>query len=128
MVPHVAGLVAMVLVSRSSDRKLERRFHVAIPALIAGIALLSLGSSGSAFSAIALLSFATLGIYSVYGPFYSLPSGFLTGFAAASGIALISSVANVGGFAGPYAVGLIGERMGSLYSGLALCGVSLFVS
>jgi MFS transporter, ACS family, tartrate transporter len=128
MVPYLVGLLAMVVVSRSSDRKLERRYHAAIPALIAGIALLSLGaSSGSTFSTIALLSCAALGIYSVYGPFYSLPSEFLTGFAAASGIALISSVANLGGFAGPYAIGMISQRTGSLYGGLALCGVSLFV-
>jgi len=51
------------------------------------------------FPTIVLLSFAALGIYSVYGPLYSLPADFLTGFAAASGIALVSSVANLGGFA-----------------------------
>jgi ACS family tartrate transporter-like MFS transporter len=128
MVSYLVGLLAMVVVSRSSDRKLERRYHAAIPAFIAGIALLSLGaSSGSTFSTIALLSCAALAIYSVYGPFYSLPSEFLTGFGAASGIALISSVANLGGFAGPYAIGMISQRTGSLYGGLALCGVSLFV-
>lgn len=128
MVPYLAGLLAMVLVSRSSDRKLERRYHAAIPALIAGIALLSLGATRSTFFSIVLLSIVALGIYSVYGPYYSLPSEFLSGFAAASGIALISSVANLGGFVGPYAIGAIKERTGSMYGGLAFCGVSLFVS
>ena len=128
MIPYLVGLLAMVLVSRSSDRKMERKYHAAIPAIVAGIALASLGATHSTFSSIFFLCFASLGIYSVYGPFYSLPSEFLTGFAAASGIALISSIANLGGFAGPYAIGLVRQRTNSLYGGLALTGVSLFVS
>ena len=126
--PYVVGLVAMVLVSRSSDRTLERKYHAAIPAVIAGVALVSISAAHSIVSSIALLCVAALGIYSVYGPFYSLPSEFLTGFAAASGIALISSVANLGGFVGPYVVGLVRQRTGSLYGGLAFTGVSLFAS
>ncbi len=128
MIPHLVGLLVMVLVSRSSDRKLERRYHAAIPAVVGGIALLLLGTTNSPFFSIALLSFMALGIYSFYGPFYSLPSEFLTGFSAASGIALISSVANLGGFVGPYAIGAINDRTGSLYGGLVAVGVSLFVS
>jgi ACS family tartrate transporter-like MFS transporter len=128
MIPHLVGLPIMVMVSRSSDRKQERRFHAAIPAIAAGIALALLGATPSIFPTILLLSFAALGIYSVYGPFYSLPGDFLTGFAAASGIALVSSLANLGGFAGPYATGWISQRTGSLYGGLAVAGVSLFAS
>jgi len=128
MIPHLVGLPVMVLVSRSSDRNQERRFHAAIPAIAAGIALASLGATHSIFPTIVLLSFAALGIYSVYGPFYSLPGDFLTGFAAASGIALVSSLANLGGFAGPYATGWISQKTGSLYGGLAVAGVSLFAS
>jgi len=126
MIPYLVGLLAMILVSRNSDRTMERKYHAAIPALIAGIALVSLGGAHSAFSSIFFLCFASLGIYSVYGPFWSLPSEFLTGFAAASGIALISSVANLGGFVGPYLVGMVSQRTASLYGGLALTGVSLF--
>jgi MFS transporter, ACS family, tartrate transporter len=128
MIPHLAGLPVMVMVSRSSDRKQERRFHAAIPAVVAGIALASLGAVPSIIPTILLLCFAAVGIYSVYGPFYSLPGDFLTGFAAASGIALVSSLANLGGFAGPYATGWISQKTGSLYGGLAVAGVSLFLS
>jgi ACS family tartrate transporter-like MFS transporter len=128
MIPHLVGLPVMVMVSRSSDRQHERRFHAAIPAILAGIALVSLGATHSIFATVLLLSFAALGIYSVYGPFYSLPGDFLTGFAAASGIALVSSLANLGGFAGPYAAGWISQKTGSLYGGLAVAGVSLFAS
>jgi len=73
MIPHLVALPVMVLISRSSDRKQERRYHAAIPAMAAGIALASLGATQSMFPTIVLLSFAALGIYSVYGPLYSLP-------------------------------------------------------
>src|SRR5207245_10269264 len=101
---------------------------VASAAICARVSLASLWTTHSIFATILLLSVAALVIYSVYGPFYSLPGDFLTGFAAASGIALVSSLANLGGFAGPYAIGWIKDLTGSLYGGLAVAGVSLFVS
>jgi len=128
IIPHLIGLGAMILVSRSSDQKLERRFHIAIPAFIGGIALLLLARTSSPVLSIVLLSLVSLGIYSFYGPFFSFPSQFLTGFSAASGIALINSVANLGGFVGPYAIGAINARTGSLHGGLTAMSVSLFVS
>jgi sugar phosphate permease len=127
-IPQLVGLGAMILVSRSSDQKLERKYHAAIPGILAGIAFVSLGATRSPFISILVLSLVAVGIYSFYAPFFSLPSEFLTGFSAASGIALINSVANLGGFAGPYAIGLISQRTGSLYGGLAFAGVSMFVS
>ena len=106
----------------------SRRARFVVPLTAAGIALASLGAAHSVYATILILSVAALGIYSVYGPFYSLPGDFLTGFAAASGIALVSSLANLGGFAGPYATGWISQKTGSLYGGLAVAGVSLFAS
>jgi ACS family tartrate transporter-like MFS transporter len=128
MIPYLAGLLAMVLVSRSSDRRLERRYHAAIPVIVGGIALMLLGTTSSPFFSIALLSVVVPGIYSFFGPFWSLPNEFLTGFSAASGIALINSIGNLGGFVGPYAIGAMSKKTGSLHGGLALAGVSLFVS
>lgn len=128
MVPQLLGLGAMILVSRSSDRRLERKYHAAIPGIVAGFAFVSLCAAHFLFISILLWSLVAAGVYSFYAPFFSLPSEFLTGFSAASGIALINSVANLGGFAGPYAVGLTSQRTGNLYSGLGLVGVSMFVS
>jgi MFS transporter, ACS family, tartrate transporter len=128
MIPNLAALLVMVLVSRRSDRKLERRYHAAIPAIIGGLALLLLGTTHSPFFSIALLSFGAAGVYSFYAPYYSLPCEFLTGFSAASGIALINSVAHLGGLIGPSVSGFITQRTGSLYGGLELAGVSLFAS
>ena len=128
MIPYLTASSAMFLVSRSSDRRLERRYHAAIPAIIGGAALLLLGTTHSVFFSIALLSLAAIGVFSFYGPYYALPCEFLTGLSAASGIALINSFAHLGAFVGPSMVGAITQKTGSLYSGVALAGVSLFVS
>jgi len=128
MIPYVVGLVVMILVSRHSDRTRERRYHAAIPLIIGGIALWSLAVTRSPLLSIILLSGVVLGIYSSFGPFWSLPSQFLSGFSAASGIALINSIGNLGGFVGPYALGVVSRKTGSLHQGLLLVGVSLFMS
>lgn len=128
MIPYLVALAAMILVSRSSDRKLERRYHVAIPAIVGACALILLGAARSPFYSLTLLSFLAAGVYSYIGPFWALPSDFLTGYSAAAGIALISSVGSLGGFVGPYMIGAVAMRTGNLYSGLAMAGVPLFVS
>lgn len=127
MVPNVVGLLLMIVISRSSDRRLERRWHTAVPAMVGGIACLSFGAPHHLFLSIALLSFLAIGIYGASGPFWTLPGQFLSGFSAASGIAVVSSIANLGGFAGPYAVGLIAQRTGSLQGGVTLAGIALLV-
>jgi len=75
-----------------------------------------------------LLTFLAVGVYSFFGPFWALPSQFLTGFSAAAGIALINSVGNLGQFAGAHMIGAIATKAANLYGGLALAGVSLFLS
>ena len=128
MIPSLVGLAAMILISRSSDRVHERRYHVAIPAITGGVALMLLGAAHSTFFAVVLLSFVAIGVYGFLGPFWALPSEFLTGFSAAAGMALINAAGNLGGFVGPSAVGLIMQKTGSLHGGLALGGFSLFAA
>jgi MFS transporter, ACS family, tartrate transporter len=65
---------------------------------------------------------------SVWGPFWSLPNEFLTGFSAAAGIALINCFGNLGGFVGPYAIGAISRKTGSFHAGLVVVGFSLLTS
>ncbi len=128
MVPNLLGLIAMILVSRHSDRTLERRYHMATSGALAGVAMLLLGAPRSAIVSLVLFSAVAIGSYSSLPLFFSLPGEFLTGFSAAAGIALVTSVANLGGFVGPYTVGLIYQKTGSLYSGLICAGVSFLVS
>jgi ACS family tartrate transporter-like MFS transporter len=116
----------MILVSRSSDRIQERRYHAAVPAIVAGTALVSLGAAASSpFFSLVLFSFAALGTLSLVGPFWSLPGEFLTGSSAGSGIALVSSITNLAGFAGPYAVGRISQRTLQFVRELGVCGCVL---
>jgi MFS transporter, ACS family, tartrate transporter len=128
MVPSLVGVAAMILISHSSDRTLERRYHVAIPAITGGVALVLLSATHSTFFALVFLSFLAIGVYGFFGPFWALPSGFLTGFSAAAGLALINSAGNLAGFVGPYAIGAISKRTGTLYAGLAFSGIFMFAA
>jgi MFS transporter, ACS family, tartrate transporter len=128
VIPYLAALGGMIFVGRSSDRRMERRYHAAISLVVGGIGFLSLGWIHSPFVTVALLSLLAVGYCSSLSPFWAIPSEFLTGFSAASGIAVINSVGNLGGFAGPYAVGFINQRTGNLYGGLAFAGISMLVA
>jgi len=128
MIPNLFGLIAMILVSRHSDRTQERRYYMATLGALAGIALLLLGVPRSPFLSVALFSAAAIGAYSFLPILFSVPGEFLTGLPAAAGIALLTSVANLGGFVGPYAAGLIRQKTGNLYYGLICAGMSFLVS
>lgn len=128
MIPNLLGLMAMLLVSRHSDRTLERRYHMAASGVLAGIALLLLGATHSAFFSVVLFSAVAIGAYSFLPVFFSMPGEFLTGFSAAAGIALVTSVSNLGGFVGPYTVGLIRQKTGNLHYGLLCAGVLFLAS
>jgi ACS family tartrate transporter-like MFS transporter len=127
-IPYGAAVVGMVLISRSSDRRLERCYHTAIPMLVAGISLALLGGTNSLFVTLGLLSLAAIGIYGSLGPFWPLPSAFLAGYSAASGIALVNAVANVGGFVGPYMIGFFNKETGNFYTGLSVAGAAIGLS
>lgn len=127
MIPMALGMIAMVLISRHSDRTGERRFHTGLPAIIGGIALLVIFAfkvSNPVWS-IVLLSLMTIGIDNFFGPFWAVSSSSLTGYAAAAGIAFISSLGNVGGFVGPALVGYVQNRTHTIYAGAAIAGLSL---
>ena len=104
--------IAMIANGRHSDRSGERYLHVALP-----LSLMAVGFVGSVlvtsptFSLVAL-ALVPIGIGAAYGPFYAIPSALLTGRAAAAGIALIASLANVGGFIGPMFIGWMKDRNG----------------
>jgi len=128
MIPYAVASIAMIIVSRSSDLRLERKYHAAVPVIVAALSLMLLGVTSAPVISIVLLALVVAGGFSSNAPFWSLPNEFLTGASAASGIALINSVANLGGFVGPYAIGLSTQRTGSLIAGLAVASFSFFVS
>jgi ACS family tartrate transporter-like MFS transporter len=109
-VPYVAASFGMVIIGKRSDRTRERRRHVAGSAFAAAAGLVAAGFLKVPAAELAALSLAALGIWGTLGPFWAMSSEFLTGTGAAAGIALINSIGNLGGFLGPYLVGLVRSR------------------
>jgi ACS family tartrate transporter-like MFS transporter len=124
-IPFLIAAFTMVAVARSSDRRGERRWHVAIPAFAGAAGLTIAALFGNPVIALAALSLGAAGIWGATGPFWSIPPAFLTGAGAAAGIALINSVGNLGGFAGPYLVGLVRQMSHSFSGGLAALAAML---
>jgi ACS family tartrate transporter-like MFS transporter len=117
-IPYVVGTAAMVWYGRRSDRKQERRWHAAVGLAVAaaGIAL-STALDDPILKMIAL-SVGAAGVFGVLPVFWTLPTAFLSGPAAAAGIAIINSIGNLSGFAGPFAMGYIKDVTGSFAGGL----------
>ena len=118
--PYVAAALGMVLIGISSDRRKERFLHIAIPSAIGAVGFVASAYLSSPVAGITALPVAAVGDYSIRGPFWALPGRFLSGSAAAAGIALINSMSALGGFVGPYLVGYLKSLTGSFESGL-LC-------
>ena len=116
--PYVVGLVSIVAWSRRSDRKMERRFHLAFPLLVASVGIAVSTLFDDPTMKMASLSVAGFGIFGALPVFWTFPAAFLSGPAAAGGIALINSIGNLAGFTGPFAVGRIKDLTGSYTGGL----------
>lgn len=128
MIPYAAAAVTMILVGRSADMRQERRWHVIIPALFGCVGLLlSIVFEHQTVLAMAALTLATMGILTTLPLFWSLPTAFLSGAAAAAGIALINSLGNLAGFVSPYAVGWLKDLTQSTDAGVLMLAGSLVV-
>jgi ACS family tartrate transporter-like MFS transporter len=118
-IPWIAAIPAMIIAAWHSDKSGERRWHAAIPIVLAGLALwMSVQAGSNLVLALAAFSVATMALYSFPSPFWALPPLFLSGPAAAATIALINSSGNLGGFLGPYAIGYLTDRTGDYSAGL----------
>jgi MFS transporter, ACS family, tartrate transporter len=127
-IPYTIGTIGMVLWAYSSDRQRERRWHFFVASVVAGIGLVAAGSSTGLVAALAAMSVATIGLYGSKPAFWPLPSTFLSGTAAAGGIAMVNSIGNLGGFLGPYIVGWIKDSTQSYASGLYFLAACAFAS
>jgi MFS family permease len=126
-IPYAAAAVCMVLVGRRSDKHRERRWHFAVSAALGGLGLvLSVQFSNHPAAALTALTLATVGVLSASPLFWSFPTVFLRGAAAAAGIAIINSIANLGGFVIPFLVGAIKDSTGSTANGMYFIAALLF--
>ncbi|UPG73280.1 MFS transporter [Roseomonas gilardii subsp. gilardii] len=117
-IPFICAIIAMVGFSRSADARRERRWHLVVPALLGAVGFIIAATASSTTIAIIFLSMAAAGVLACAPLFWSLPTAFLSGAAAASGIALINSVANLAGFASPYLIGTLRDMTQSSAMGM----------
>nr|WP_318540290.1 MFS transporter [Terribacillus saccharophilus] len=127
---YAIAMVAMILVGNHSDKKNERRWHVAACLTTSAIAMIasSYVAESNIILSFVLLTIALCGAFGAYSPFWAIPPSFLTDSAAAGAIALINSIGNLGGFFGPYAVGYIRDTTGSFTMSMIFLGISMILS
>jgi ACS family tartrate transporter-like MFS transporter len=127
-IPSICAAVCMVLSGMHSDATGERRWHVAVPAILAAAGACQYVVFDAPVVRLAGLALWQAGIMSMLPAFWALPTAFLSGVAAAGGIALINSVGNLGGFVGPNAIGLLKDQTtGSFTFGLLAIALTMMM-
>jgi MFS transporter, ACS family, tartrate transporter len=127
-IPPTLAIIAMYLWSWHSDHSNERTWHVVTACLVAAAGLALAGASGTVASVIMALVLVNVGISAAKPPLWSMPTLFLSGPAAATGIAAVNSIGNLGGFVGPAMIGWIKDQTGSFVGGLYFVAGLLVVS
>jgi len=127
-IPFVAAAIAMVIVGAHSDRTGDRYVHIAVSASVGAVGLAASALGQSPVIGVLALSIAAVGIWSAVPVFWSLPTMFLSGTAAAGAIALINSFGNLGGFVGPFVIGRVHDLTGSYAASLMMVAGSLLCS
>lgn len=122
-IPYLFAALAMFLWSRHADRTGEHVWHVAIPLVLGGLAIPVALYLQHPVAVMIPVIIAAMGVFSALPIFWTLPPRFLTGAAAAGGIGLINSLGNLGGFAAPYATGVLSDLTGSNRAGMWTVGV-----
>jgi nitrate/nitrite transporter NarK len=124
-IPFICAIIVMNLLGHSADKRRERRWHLIVPALLGAVGF-SVAASFADNTVVSLvfLSMAAAGVLTCAPLFWSLPTAFLSGTAAAAGIAIVNSVGNLAGFASPYMIGYLKDLTSSTASGMyVLAGV-----
>ena len=127
-IPYAAGTLGMVYWGRHSDRTGERREHAALAALVAGAGIAASTLIDDPTGKMIALSVAGFGVFAVLPVFWTLPTSFLSGTAAAGGIAIINSIGNLSGFAGPFVMGKMKDATGSYTVGLLAVSATAFLA
>lgn len=127
-VPYVFAVAALATVPRWSDRSGDRERYVIVNAVVAGIGLALSAASPGLLMPLVGLCLAAFGLYGAQSVFWTLPARLLSGSTAAVGIAVINSVGNLGGYIGPFAVGVIRDRTGSLASGIVFLAAGMVLT
>jgi ACS family tartrate transporter-like MFS transporter len=128
VLPFLVTTVVMVLVGMHSDRTAERRWHTAVPAFVAGAALVCAAYGSSTAVVVAAISLGLAGAEAMVGPFWAMATSRMEGLSAAAGIAVINSLANLGGYFGPDIIGFFRTAGGGFRGGLLAIGATVALS
>jgi ACS family tartrate transporter-like MFS transporter len=126
--PFLVSVIAMVLVGNRSDRTGERRWHTAIPAFCAATALLATAYGSSTVLVVAGIGLGLAGAEAMVGPFWAMATSRMDGLSAAAGIAVINSLANLGGYFGPDIIGFFRTIGGGFRGGLLAIAATVALS
>jgi ACS family tartrate transporter-like MFS transporter len=125
-VPYLAAAVMTVVVGWSSDKRNERRWHIAGCLTLSAVGFAWAGLAHSLVVALCAMTLAAVGVWSMMGPFWTLTTSMLGGTAAAGAVAILQVVGGVGGFAGPYMTGRLRDATHSFAGGLdGIAGLAL---
>ncbi len=125
-IPYIAALIAMVVIGRSSDRRKERRWHLALSAVTGAVGLLlSVMFADNVAISLAALTLAAMGIIPCVPQFHTLMPSITTGAAAAMGFAVANSVGSIAGFISPYLLGWVKDTTGSTSAGVMVLAAAL---
>ena len=127
-IPYLPAAVALYFWSRDASRRGVKAWHIAIPALIGAVTIPSALYMGSPEATIAMITLTACSIFAALPNFWAMPSRFLTGPAAAAGIALINTIGNCAGFAAPYITGLVRDATGVYQLPMFIVGGFLLLS
>jgi ACS family tartrate transporter-like MFS transporter len=126
--PFLVTAIVMVLVGMRSDRTGERRWHTALPAFLGAAALVAAGYGRSTLVVVACIGLGLVCAESMVGPFWAMATSRMAGLSAAAGIAVINSLANLGGYYGPDIIGFFRKLNGGFRGGLVAIGATLALS
>jgi MFS transporter, ACS family, tartrate transporter len=127
-IPYAAATIFMTYWGRRLDRRGDRGWHTATACLLGGFGLLAASAIHAPLLALVALIFAAMGLHAAMPSFWTIPTALYQGTAAASGIALVSALGMLGGFLGPYFMGLMREATGNFATGLGFLAAPLFMS
>jgi ACS family tartrate transporter-like MFS transporter len=122
------GALAMVLNGLHSDRTNERYLHLIVPCVLIATAFIVAGLSVHPFAAVPAFAIIIIAFNATGGPVWTIPSTFLTGKSAAAGIATANMIAIIGGFVGPYWMGLAKDFTGNYQRGLLTLAIPSFAA
>lgn len=125
---YVLGAIVMVIWSHHSDKQRERRWHCVIPLVACAVAMATIGYFTGSIASVVMLAVIIACVYALFGPFWSLTDYYLTGPAAAVGIAMVNSFGNLAGFVSPTLIGVAQEQTGQEFAGFIFIGAFMLVA